>query len=47
MVHHASAKLADREFANQVQADRDQRVLGLQPVAPIGDTIDNTTIEYV
>jgi hypothetical protein len=47
MVPHASAKLADSECANQVQANRDQRVLGLQQVAPIGDTIDNTTIEYV
>jgi hypothetical protein len=47
MVRHAYAKLADYECANQVQADRDQRVLGLQQVVPIDDTIDNTTIELV
>ncbi len=47
MVRQASAKLADCECANRVKANRDQRVLGLQQVAPIGDTIDNTTIEYV
>jgi hypothetical protein len=47
MVLYACAVLADCECANQVQADRDQRVLGLQQVAPIGNTIDNTTIEYI
>jgi hypothetical protein len=45
MVRHPYAKLGGYECANQVQADRDQRVLGLQLVAPIGNTIDNTTIE--
>jgi hypothetical protein len=47
MLRHAYAKLADYECANQAQADRDQQVLGLQQVAPIGDTINNTTIEYI
>ena len=47
MVQHASAKLADHAFANQVQAYRNQRILGLQRVTPSEGTIENTTIECV
>lgn len=47
MVHHASSKLADCAFADQVQADRNQRILGLQQVTPSENTVENTTVECV